>query len=204
MDGKGWVVSALSLWTGLPLALAVLVAGSTIGAPPSESSSQRAVSSQEGGAAELPPAGAISGLEERNAELLGKHTEVWDLMGLSPKAKAELNRLVVSINTGIHKNRNEQPEALEKAIAIGRSDNPLSYEGFVSGHKRRFDLLKISGPTQAELLAALDFTWKALHDPEIPEQKREVAEKIRDMMKSMGGPPPCCDDRIFNRAGMAR
>jgi hypothetical protein len=184
-------------------AFAVLVAGSTIGAPASKSSPQPTVSSQEGGAAEPPPAGATSGLEERHVELLGKHTEVWDLMGLSPKAKAELNELVVSLNRRIHKNRNKHPEAFEKAMAIRRSDEPLSYEGFVSSHKRRFDLLKISGPTQAELLAALDFTWKALHDPEIPEKKRDVAEKIREMMKSMGGRPPCCDDGIFKRAGMA-
>jgi hypothetical protein len=124
-------------------------------------------------------------------------------MSLSPTAKEELNDIVVSINTSIHKNRNSRPEAFEKAIAPRRSDKPLSYERFVSDHKRRFSLLKISGPAQAELLAALDFTWKALHDPEVPEERREAAEKIRDMMKSMGGPPPCCDDSIFERAGIA-
>jgi hypothetical protein len=143
-------------------------------------------------------------LEERTAELLRKHAEIWDLMGLSASAQEELNATVVSINTGLHANQSQRSAAFDQATLKRRSDAPLIYEEFVSSHRRRFALLKISAPTQLELLAALDFTWKALHDPEAPEEKREAAEKIRDLMKSMGGPPPCCDDSIFERAGMMR
>jgi hypothetical protein len=154
---------------------------------------------------ELPSQAEVSGqseLAERNAALLKQHTEIWDLMGLSPGAKQELNGLVLSINRGIYKNKTERPEAFEKALKPRRSDEPLTYARFVDGHKRRFSLLKISEPTQTELLAALDLTWRALHNPQVPEEQREVAETIRDLMKSMGGPPPCCDDSIFEQAGM--
>jgi hypothetical protein len=183
--------------------LALLVSGSALGAPPSESSSEPTAFKQEAGVSEPLPAGAAPELEKRNAELLKSHAEIWELMSLSPKAQAELNDIVVSINTSVHKNRAERPEAFEKATAIQRSDKPLTYEAFLSSHKRRFSLLEISASTQGELLTALDFTWKSLHDPEAPEERREAAEKVRDLMKSMGGPPPCCDDSIFERAGMA-
>jgi hypothetical protein len=182
---------------------ALLVAGNAIAAPPVEAPPQSEVSTQEVRVPAAPPATATSGLEERNAELLERHAEIWGLMGLSARAQEELNETVVSINTGIHANENQRPESFKQATKPRRSDRPLTYENFVSSHKRRFALLKISGATQAELLAALDFTWKALHDPDVPEEKREVAEKIRDLMNSMGGPPPCCDDSIFERAGMA-
>lgn len=157
--------------------LALLVAGSAIASPP---------------------------LEERNSELLKQHAEIWELMGLSASAQEELNAIVVAINAGLYANQGPRQADFERATAKRRSDASLTYEEFVSGHKRRFALLEISEPTQTELLAALSFTWKALHDSEAPEEKREVAEKIRDLMKSMGGPPPCCDDSIFERAGMQR
>ena len=187
----------------MPLLVVLLVAGTAVAAPPPEAPPQPEVSVQEGDASGALPEIAISGLEESNAALLKRHSEIWDLMGVSAGAKEELNETVVSINAGIHKSSSERPEAFEKVTARRRSDGPLTYEDFVSSHKRRFALLEISGPTQAELLAALDFTWKALHDPEVPSEKREAAEKIRELMTTMGGPPPCCDDSIFERAGMA-
>ena len=141
-------------------------------------------------------------LEERSGELLKKHDEIWALMGLSASAQEELNATVVAINKGLYENQGKGQSAFEQASAKRPADEPLTYEEFVSQHKRRFALLQLSGPTQVELLAALDFTWKALHDPQVAPEKREVAEKIRDLMKSMGGPPPCCDDSIFERAGM--
>jgi hypothetical protein len=141
-------------------------------------------------------------LEERNEELLRRHNEIWALMGLSASAQEELNATVVAINRGLYENQGERQPAFDQATAKRPTGQPLTYEEFVSQHKRRFMLLQLSGSTQLELLAALDFTWKALHDPQVPAEKREVAEKIRDLMKSMGGPPPCCDDSIFERAGM--
>ena len=187
----------------IPTIVSLLVAGNLVAAPPGGSLSQPSKSREEGAAPEVPPTGSSSTLEERNAELLQKHGEIWELMGLSPVARAELNEIVVSINTSIHRNENEQPEAFKEAMAVKRSDKPPTYESFVSDHKRRFGLLGISGPTQTALLSALHFTWKALHEPKAPEEGREAAEKIRDLMKSMGGPPPCCDDNIFERAGVA-
>lgn len=142
-------------------------------------------------------------LEERNDELLKQHNEIWALMALSASAQEELNATVVAINEGLYENQGKRQSAFEQATAKRPAGESLTYEEFVSQHKRRFALLQLSGPTQAELLAALDFTWKALHDPQVPPEKREVAEKIRDLMKPMGGPPPCCDDSIFERAGMA-
>jgi hypothetical protein len=187
----------------MSFAIALLAAGGAIAASPLEASSQPEVSAQQEEAPSAPPAAAAAALEERNAELLKRHAEIWELMGLSAAAREELNHTVVAINTGIHENRNERPAAFKQATLPSRSDRPLTYERFVSSHKRRFALLKISEPTQAELLAALNFTWKALHDPEVPAEKREVAEEIRKLMVSMGGAPPCCDDGIFERAGMA-
>jgi hypothetical protein len=185
----------------IPIVLALLVAEDAI-APPLEPSPLPEASVQESRASEAPPATATSGLEERNVEILTRHAEIWGVMGLSAGVQEELNDTVVSINTGIHENQNEKSEAFKQAMLPRRSDRPLTYHRFVSSHKRRFALLKISGAAQAELLAALDFTWKALHDPKVPEEEREVAEKIRGLMKSLGGPPPCCDDSIFERAGM--
>jgi hypothetical protein len=187
----------------IPSLIVILAAGNVGAAPPAEAPSRVEVSAQEARMPEAPLATTASRLEERNAELLKRHTEIWGLMGLSARSQEELNETVVSINTGIHENENRRPGSFDEAMKPRRSDEPLTYEDFVSSHKRRFALLKISGATQVELLAALDFTWKALHDPDVPEEKRAVAEKIRDLMISMGGPPPCCDDSIFERAGMA-
>jgi hypothetical protein len=183
--------------------IVILAAGNAGAAPPPEAPSRVEASAQEAHRPEAPLAATASRLEEKNAELLKRHTEIWGLMGLSARAQEELNEAVVSINTGLHENENRRPEPFDEAMNPRRRGEPLTYEDFVSGHKRRFALLKISGATQVELLAALDFTWKALHDPDVPEEKRAVAEKIRGLMISMGGPPPCCDDSIFERAGMA-
>ena len=190
----------MARWVSFVLAL--LVAEDTIAAPPLESSPQPEVSAQETSARGALPGGDSSGLEESIAALLKRHGEIWGLMGLSATAQEELNDTVVSVNTGIHQNRDEQPEIFKQVVAPTRSDRPLTHQTFVYSHKRRFALLQISEPVQEELLAALEFTWKALHDPTVPEEKREVAEKIRALMKSIGGPPPCCDDSIFERAGM--
>jgi hypothetical protein len=182
-------------------ALALLIAEGAFASPPVAVSSEPGASAQEAGASQVLPATSTPALAERNAELLKKHSEIWELMGLSPRAQQELNDTVVSINTGIYEN--QRPDAFEQATAKRNTESPLTYESYLAGHERRFALLGISEPTQAELLAALTFTWKVLHDPKIPAEQREVAEKIRDLMKSMGGPPPCCDDSIFERAGMA-
>lgn len=109
---------------------------------------------QEAGASRVLPATSTPALAERNAELLKKHSEIWELMGLSPRAQQELNDTVVSINTGIHEN--QRPDAFEQATAKRSSESPLTYESYLAGHKRRFALLEISEPTQAELLAASD------------------------------------------------
>jgi len=186
----------------IAIVLALLVAKGALPPPPPQDSAQPEASAEEVRAPEARASTAAAKLEERNGELLRRHAEIWGLMGLSAGVQEELNGIVVSINTAIHENQTRGAELLKQVVVPRRSDRPLDYESFVSSHKRRFGLLKISGPAQAELLAALGFTWKALHDPDVPEERREVAEKIRDLMKSMGGPPPCCDDGIFERAGM--
>ncbi len=143
-------------------------------------------------------------LETRSHELLAKHAEIWALMDLSESARNEIDGLVVAINAKVYENQHEHPEEFAKAVAVKRANKALTHDEFVAGHTRRFGLLGISEPTREELLAALELTWTALHDPDVPEEKREVAMKIGAMMRNMGGPPPCCDDNIFERAGMAR
>ena len=142
-------------------------------------------------------------LEERNAELLTKHTELWKMMGLSEKASAELNGIVTKVNTAIYENKGKKPEEFAKAMEVKRADHPLTHDEYLASHVKRFTMLGISPETQKELLAGVEFVWSALHDPKAsftPDQIK-VAETIRDMMKGMGGPPPCCDDNIFARAG---
>jgi hypothetical protein len=130
------------------------------------------------------------------------HGGIWNLMGLSQRATDELNAIVLSINKRVHENEDRYPEEFAKARVVKRSEAPPTHEEYVASHKRRFQLLGISEPTQEELLGALELTWKALHDPAVPKEQHQVAIEIRAMMKSMGGPPPCCDDNIFTRAGM--
>lgn len=157
---------------------------------------------QESAEPAQPAAVAASRLEERNAELLTTHAGIWELMGLSEGARKELDDTVVSINSALFRNENDPPELLKQAKAPRRRDRPLTYDAFIHAHERRFSLLRLSEPTREELRAALDFTWTALHDPTTPEGTRRAAERIRSLMKSMGGPPPCCDDGMFERAGM--
>lgn len=138
--------------------------------------------------------------EQRNAELLQKHTEIWNLMGLSEAATKELNGIVVAVNTQMEKNKNEKPEAFAQATEVKRASGPLTHADYIANHRKRFDFLKISQPTQTELLGAAEFVWTALHDPNVPADKKQTAETIQNMMKALNGPPPCCDDNIFQRA----
>ena len=187
---------------GIPILLVLLAVACAVADPPPDASAEPEASGQAAAAPEGQPVADTPELEERNAELLTTHAEIWELMGLSESAREELDDTVVSINAAIDENENDPTELLKQAKVPRRSDRPLTYDAFVSSHKRRFALLKLSESTRAELLAALDFTWKALHDPNTPEETRQAAEKIRNLMKSMGGPPPCCDDNMFERAGM--
>jgi hypothetical protein len=143
-------------------------------------------------------------VEQRNKDLLKQHTEIWGLMGLSKKAQDELNGIVVSVNKQIAKNKAEHPGECAKVADVKRADHPLNREEYVANHKKRFDFLKISEPTQKELFGAADFVWGALHAPDASKkytaEQQKTAGIIRDMMKKMNGPPPCCDDNIFARA----
>ena len=145
----------------------------------------------------------VSAPQTQNHELVKQHTDIWNLMSLSEPAIEELNRLVVSVKTQVEKNKAENPSAFAEVVEVKRSQAPPTHQEYIAKHKWRFDLMKISEPTQKELLDALEFSWKALHAPDVEPTQRKVAETIRDMMRSMGGPPPCCDDNLFARAGMA-
>lgn len=138
--------------------------------------------------------------EQRNAALVRQHTEIWQLMELSPAATSELNGIVVAVNTQMDKNRHEKPEAFAKAASVQRASGALTHDEYVANHKKRFDFLGISPSTQAELMGAANFVWAALHDPNVSPEKKKTAETIQSMMKALGGPPPCCDDNIFARA----
>lgn len=138
---------------------------------------------------------------ERSAALVQQHDEIWNLMGLSKPARDELDKIVLSVNGQIEHNKAAHPEAIAAAKDVVRAQGEMTHETYVASHKQRFDRLGISAPTQTELLGAADFVWSALHDPSVPAEKRQVAEKIQAMMmKALNGPPPCCDDNIFLRA----
>lgn len=148
-------------------------------------------SSSNGGGSKEPPT------DEQTKKLVEMHTGIWDLMKLSEAAKKELNGIVVAAKTQMEKNKAAHPEMFKEPPK--RQAKP-THEEYTAAHKKRFDMLKISAPTQKELLDAAEFCWKALHDPSVPEADRAVAKKIQDMMSKLGGPPPCCDDNIFKKA----
>ncbi len=139
-------------------------------------------------------------LAARNDELVRKHGEIWKLMGLSPEATTELNGVVVALNARMAKNKAEHPEAFAAASDVSRAHGEMTHDAYIANHKKRFDALGISALTQAELIGAAEFVWTALHDPNVPAEKKKTAETIRDMMKVMSGPPPCCDDNLIRRA----
>ncbi len=136
-------------------------------------------------------------LEKTPAELVDRHSEVWQLMQLSPAAVAELNAIVVKLSGELVRLRQDCTETSTPPPAAKRADHELTREEFMERHERRFAALGISGSTQAELLNAAAFTWRAMHDASLPDEEREVAATIREMMQAMGGPPPCCDDNVL-------
>lgn len=155
-------------------------------------------------ASSTPPAttehAADPATDGRRSALLEKHDEIWALMGLSKDAVAELNGIVVAVHGQMEKNKREKPEAFAHATEVKRAQGPMTREEYMANHKRRFDFLKISEKTQAELIGAAEFVWAALHDPDVAPEKKQTAETIQGMMRAMGGPPPCCDDNLFERA----
>jgi hypothetical protein len=138
----------------------------------------------------------------RNAELTTKHNEIWDLMGLSAAARDELNAIVLRVNAGMMANRSRNPEEYDKVFKDSKRKESITHEQYVADHLQRWQLLGIGDSTQRELLAAAEFCWTALHDPDatLTPKEAENAEIIRTMMKELGGPPPCCDENIFAKA----
>ncbi|GEM_PF-3939746 len=137
-------------------------------------------------------------LEEENRKLVAFHTDIWKLMGLSQAAQDELNKFVLGVNKNLQHNRHHDSEKFN-AIREKRDPNwqKQTREEYVRKHRERFTKLGISEATQQELFSAMEFVWKALHAPNVPEKDREVAKKIQEMMKQL---PKCCDDSIFERA----
>lgn len=139
---------------------------------------------------------------ERDAELTAKHDEIWDLMNLSRPVKDELNAVVLTINRQMARNRDRNPEEYDRVFKDSKRAERIDHATYIADHQTRWALLGLSAAAQAELLAAAEFCWTALHDPSAaltPEEGRK-AEVIRSMMKALGGPPPCCDANIFAKA----
>lgn len=141
-------------------------------------------------------------LTERNAELTAKHNEIWDLMSLTAPARNELNAVVLAVNAQMAANRARNPEVYDKVFKESKRKSDPTHDEYVKDHLNRWQLLGLSGGTQHELLQAAEFCWTALHDPTAPLTAEELAkaEIIRKMMKDLGGPPPCCDENIFEKA----
>lgn len=142
---------------------------------------------------------------DRNAELVTKHDEIWDLMGLSRPIKDELNAVVLRINTQMARNRDRNPEVYDRVFKESKRQQDVTHEEYVLDHLKRWQTLGLTAAAQKELLAAAEFCWTALHDPgaRLTAGDLRKAEIIRTMMKALGGPPPCCDERIFEKAQAA-
>ena len=140
-------------------------------------------------------------LENANAELVDKHSEIWALMGLSSGATQELNQIVINLSNRLARARRDRTETSAPEPEVKRANHPLTREEYLERHRQRFDSLGISQSTQVELLAAVGFTWGAVHDASVPREQRAAAETIRTMMLAMGGPPPCCDDSVLEGVG---
>jgi hypothetical protein len=139
---------------------------------------------------------------ERNAELTAKHNEIWDLMSLTAAARNELNAVVLRVNAQMAVNRARNPEVYDKVFKESKRKADPTHDEYVQDHLNRWQLLGLSAGTQQELLQAAEFCWTALHDPTATLTAEELrkAEIIRKMMKDLGGPPPCCDENIFEKA----
>jgi hypothetical protein len=137
-----------------------------------------------------------------DAELTAKHNEIWDLMGLSHPVRDELNAVVLRVNRQMAANRSVRPEEYDRVFRESKRKENIDHDEYVADHLKRWDLLQLSAPAQQELLGAAEFCWTALHDPDAPltADERQKAEIIRTMMKELGGPPPCCDENIFEKA----
>ncbi len=143
-------------------------------------------------------------VEKKNKELVDQHNQIWALMGLSQKAKDELNGIVVAVNNQLAKNKKEHPEMMAANPTLRVPHEKMTHEKYIEAHLGRFKKLGISADTQKELLAGAEFCWSALYDKDAAskfnDEQRKVAATIGNMMKQLNGPPPCCDDSIFNRA----
>jgi hypothetical protein len=139
---------------------------------------------------------------DRNEELTATHNQIWDLMGLSRPVRHELNAVVLRINTQMSRNRSRMPEEYDRVFKDSKRKEVITHETYVADHLKRWQMLQLSGAAQKELLAAAEFCWTALHDPaaSLTAEERQKAEIIRTMMKELGGPPPCCDENIFEKA----
>ena len=145
---------------------------------------------------------AMRTLAARNAELVVRHNEIWDLMGLSVTVRDELNAVVLRINAQMTLNRSRNPEEYDRVFKESKRAQAVTHEEYVADHRSRWQALGLSQLAQIELLAAAEFCWTALHDPTaaLTQVEREKAEIIRTMMKALGGPPPCCDENVFEKA----
>ncbi len=147
-------------------------------------------------------AGESKNSDDASAALVDRHSEIWQLMGLSREAVAELNRIVVDLSGQLTRDRANRAASSTPLPEAKRADYELTRAEFIDGHRRRFVALGIGRSTQAELLDAAAFVWRALHDASVPKEQREAADTIRAMMQAMGGPPPCCDDNVFDVAAL--
>jgi hypothetical protein len=141
-------------------------------------------------------------LTSREAELTAKHNEIWDLMSLSLPVRDELNAVVLRINARMTENRARNPEEYDAVFKESKRQENIDHATYVADHLKRWQTLGLSETTRTELLAAAEFCWTALHDPSARLSAAELqkAEIIRTMMKDLGGPPPCCDENIFEKA----
>ncbi len=95
-------------------------------------------------------------IEDRNQALIKQHDEIWDLMGLSPEARTELNSTVRTVNTQVMKNKLGEAHKFDH-IVVKRTAGPPAHDEFIASHRKRFDRLGITASTQKELIQAAEF-----------------------------------------------
>lgn len=127
-------------------------------------------------------------------DLVNQHRKIFLELGISKYAATEVAFAVAMVYDNIQKQKATNPD-WDKMMDKVLRGAPENLEEAVARHRNRFNKLGISKRARKELTDAFTLVYTKLHS----ENPDEMALKIKEMMKQL---PPCCDDAIFERAGV--
>ncbi|MBI5182839.1 MAG: OmpA family protein [Nitrospinae bacterium] len=128
-------------------------------------------------------------------DIVNQHRKIFLELGLSKHTANEVAFAVAMVYDNIQKQKAINPD-WDKMMDKVLRGSPKNLEEAVARHKNRFKKLGVSERAQEELTDAFTLVYTKLHSGGKPD---EMALKIKAMMKQL---PPCCDDAIFERAGV--